>query len=134
MEGAIESASTTSGSASSNIGVGVSSSTEPTGYAVSYVTVPNTEVGDKIISALLEKKLVACVSVFPVVSHFVWKGKLEKENEHLLMMKTRKELLEAVTKVVLENHTYETPEVISVDIMQGNPAYLKWITDSTTLE
>lgn len=56
---------------------------------IAYCTCPNAEVVDKLSAILLEHKLVACISSWPVTSQFVWQGKLERENEHLMMIKTR---------------------------------------------
>ena len=47
------------------------------------------------------------------------------------MIKSRSELLEAITARVVEVHEYDVPEVISVPILGGNEKYLKWIQDNT---
>lgn len=121
--------STTSPTASSSPEAG--STASGTGYAIAYCTCPTAEVVEKLSATLLERKLVACISSWPVTSQFVWQGKVEKESEHLMMIKTRADNVAALTRVIKENHPYEVPEVISADIQQGYPPYLKWLADVT---
>lgn len=77
-------------------------STTPSGrYAIAYCTCPSGEVVEKLSQALLERKLVACISSWPVTSQFVWEGKVQKETEHLMMIKTRCELDLAPLRLLL---------------------------------
>ena len=57
---------------------------------------------------------------------------VESDSELLLMIKSRRDLLDRITAKVKEQHEYDVPEVISVPILGGNPDYLKWINDSIT--
>ena len=66
-----------------------------------------------------------------VESYYWWDSKIESDHELLLMIKSRASLLESITAKVKEVHEYDTPEVISVPIIGGNPQYLKWIGEST---
>lgn len=101
-------------------------------YAAYYVTVPSKEMGAKIAKSLLNDKLAACVNIIPgVESYYWWDSKIESDPELLLMIKSRASLLESITAKVKEVHEYDTPEVISVPIIGGNPQYLKWIGEST---
>jgi len=101
------------------------------GYAIAYCTCPSAEVAEKLSSLLLERKLAACISSWPVTSRFVWQGKVERESEHLMMIKLKASNVENLTRVIKENHPYDVPEVISADIKQGYPPYLKWIDEVT---
>lgn len=60
---------------------------------------------------------------------------LEKQistaNEYLLRMKTKKVLYSDVEKVILENHSYEVPQIVAYDIDMGYSEYLKWINEET---
>mmetsp|Transcript_4429 Transcript_4429/g.7688 ORF Transcript_4429/g.7688 Transcript_4429/m.7688 type:complete len:137 (+) Transcript_4429:398-808(+) len=97
-----------------------------------YVTVPSKELGVKIANSLLTDKLAACVNIIPgIESYYWWENKIESDSELLLMIKSRSELLEAITARVVEVHEYDVPEVISVPILGGNEKYLKWIQDNT---
>jgi periplasmic divalent cation tolerance protein len=98
------------------------------------VTVPNKKAGQKIAEGLVESRLAACVNVLPAVDSFYrWKGKVEAASELLLVIKTQKDLVGALTTFVKENHPYEVCEVIALPVMEGNPAYLDWIGSSTNL-
>lgn len=97
-------------------------------YSVSYVTVPDDTVAKKIARGLVENKLAACVNIIPqLTSVYEWEGKVQEEPELLLMIKTRTDIVDALTKYVKENHPYTICEVISLPIEKGNMDYLNWI-------
>ncbi|KAG8448522.1 hypothetical protein GDO86_015567 [Hymenochirus boettgeri] len=98
--------------------------------SVAYVTCPNDKVGKDIARGLVERKLAACVNIIPqITSIYEWKGKIEEDNEVLLMIKTRSSKVSALTEYVRSVHPYEVSEVISLPIEQGNPPYLKWVEE-----
>eukprot|EP00005_Dracoamoeba_jomungandri_P004532 CAMPEP_0174254698 /NCGR_PEP_ID=MMETSP0439-20130205/4019_1 /TAXON_ID=0 /ORGANISM="Stereomyxa ramosa, Strain Chinc5" /LENGTH=110 /DNA_ID=CAMNT_0015336441 /DNA_START=218 /DNA_END=550 /DNA_ORIENTATION=+ len=100
---------------------------------IAYVTVPNQTTADNIADVLLEKRLVACVNIIPgIKSKYVWNGKVETDQELLLMMKTMRSHVPQLIETVKANHGYDVPEVIVTDIKDGNPDYLDWIKSSTT--
>ncbi|EFJ30412.1 hypothetical protein SELMODRAFT_89815 [Selaginella moellendorffii] len=104
----------------------------PAPSIVVYVTVPNKEEGFKLASSIITKKLAACVNQIPgIESTYWWEGKVETDSEVLLIIKTKKSLLDELTAHVIQSHSYKTPEVIALPIQGGNPAYLKWIEEST---
>ncbi|MFH1282102.1 MAG: divalent-cation tolerance protein CutA [bacterium] len=98
---------------------------------VVFVTVENKTQAEKVSSALLNEKLVACVNVIPgIESHYWWEEKIEISNELLLIIKSRQDMLESIISTVKKNHSYSVPEVIAIPILGGNPDYLKWLGDS----
>lgn len=101
-------------------------------YCLVVSTVALQAEADKISEILLEKHLVACVQQMPIKSSYHWKGKIEKSEEILMLMKTQISLYEKVEAVIKANHSYEVPEVICLSIDGGLPAYLSWIKSSTT--
>ena len=101
-------------------------------YSVLYVTVPSQDVGEKISRGLLEKNLIACSNMMPgVTSMYHWEGKIQKETEILMMLKTRSELFGEVAQFVKANHPYQVPEIIELPIQQGYKDYLQWIKENT---
>jgi len=94
------------------------------------VTVPNIEEGKKIAKLLVESKLAACVNiVHNILSIFRWKGEIEEDNEHLLLIKTIEENNELIIQKINELHSYEIPECIGFKIEIGSQKYLNWITE-----
>lgn len=87
---------------------------------------------ERIADALLEQRLAACVQIAPVRSRYLWKGAVERADEQLLTIKTRSGLFEAVRVLIRGLHPYETPEITAVAMVDGDPDYLAWITESTT--
>ena len=92
------------------------------------ITVGTEEEAQRIARALLEQRKAACVNIIPGVSSlFWWKGELDSAQESLLVVKTKKSVLNEVTRLVKEIHSYDIPEVIAVPIVGGNQDYLEWI-------
>ena len=95
-------------------------------------TIPNKEAGEKIARNLIEKRLAACVTISPP-SHslYWWQGKIEEEEEHVLLIKTKKELFSKLERKILELHPYEVPEIIAIPLIKGYIKYLDWIDKET---
>ncbi|GLC33585.1 hypothetical protein PLESTB_000092000 [Pleodorina starrii] len=111
---------------------GAAPSASPSGAIVVYVTVPSAEVGESLASKLVESQLAACVNLLPgVTSIYSWKGKVEKDAELLLIIKSRSELLPELTAFVRANHPYDEPEVVGLPILGGSVSYLQWLMDNT---
>ena len=100
-------------------------------YIMITTTFDNQEEANRITELLLEKRLVSCCQLSNITSSYHWKGKIEHSNEFLLQMKSRKGLYKEIEKVILENHSYETPQLIAYDIVEGYQGYLDWIEDET---
>lgn len=100
-------------------------------YIMITTTFDNKNDADKIIKLLLEKRLVSCCQLNNITSSYHWKGNIEHTEEFLLQMKSKKELFKEIEKVILENHSYETPQLIAYDIVDGYKGYLDWIEEET---
>jgi len=99
-------------------------------YVVVFITTGNAVEAQRIAQALVSERKAACVNIMPQVhSRFWWKGKIDSADESLLIVKTKASLLEALIKLVKENHSYDIPEVIALPIIGGNQDYLRWIDD-----
>ena len=87
---------------------------------------------DAIVEALLADHLIACGQrTGPIRSRYWWKGEREEADEWLVLMKTRADLAPTVVAEVTRLHPYETPEVITLDLVGGAPEYLAWIDEVT---
>jgi len=99
---------------------------------VGFVTVPSEALGRKISDALVTKKLAACVNTIPgIESTYWWEGKVNRDRELLLMIKTRRSLVAQVAEDVKSLHEYDEPEFITLPVESGLAGYLQWIRDST---
>ena len=95
-------------------------------------TCPDQDVARKIANHLVDNTLAACVNILPSVeSVYMWQGKREKAQEHLLLIKTTFEAYKPLEKAICEIHPYELPEVIAVPIQDGLTGYLEWIDQQT---
>ena len=97
------------------------------------ITTPNQEVAHQIASRLVEKQLAACGNIVPNIhSIFHWQGEVQQEEEALLILKTRPELLHThLIPEVKALHPYTTPEIITLPILDGSSDYLEWIDQLT---
>ena len=101
-------------------------------YTIVFITASKSKEAEKIAKSLLESKLAACINIIPKVkSYFWWEGKIDRADELLLIVKTRKPLLDKLIKKVKSLHSYTVPEIVAFPIICGNKDYLKWINDST---
>lgn len=100
-------------------------------YIVIMTSCSDKETKKKIIDKLLSEKLAACIQVSDIKSYYTWKGKVENSDEFLLLIKTRKSLFPKAKASIKENHNYDTPEIISLDIEEGHRDYFQWINEVT---
>ena len=97
-------------------------------HAVVVTTAGSEDEARRIASALVERRLAACVNVMPrIQSTYRWKDAIEQAEEWMLLVKTRRERFEAVAAAIRELHSYELPEVVMLDVPGGDPRYLAWI-------
>lgn len=101
---------------------------------VVFVTVDKKELADKIAETLVTENLAACVNILPQIeSVYRWEGKLCRDSELLLIIKTDLACYLRLEEKVKELHTYTTPEVIALPITQGSISYLSWLRSSLNL-
>jgi periplasmic divalent cation tolerance protein len=87
---------------------------------------------EAIARAVLEARLAACVNIVPgVTSLYWWQGAIARDAESTLILKTRAELVPALTEAIRAAHPYEVPEVIALPVAPGlgNAAYRAWLVD-----
>lgn len=81
-----------------------------------------------ILQGLLKARLIACGNIMsPIESHFFWKNKNCIEKERLVILKTQEKNFSKIRKFILENHSYEVPEIILIPIKKGFDKYLNWM-------
>lgn len=93
---------------------------------------PDTASADAIAAALVEERLAACVTALPGArSTYRWQGRVEQAQEVLLMIKTARERLDALTARIRALHPYELPEVVAVEATGGLAPYLQWVAEQS---
>jgi periplasmic divalent cation tolerance protein len=95
---------------------------------VVFTTCANQEEAAKIARHLVERRLAACVSIVAQVqSIYRWKGAVEESTEWLLIIKSRRGLVERLSAEISSLHSYQVPEVVALPLIDGAPAYLNWL-------
>lgn len=106
-------------------------------YSIVFITVPKKDdkggdVAETLAESLVSAKMAACVNIVPNVSSvYRWQEKIEKSDELLLIVKTRRGLVRDLIEHVRKNHPYEVPEIIAYPIEEGNEPYLHWLGANT---
>ena len=97
-------------------------------YIQIQTTVAKKSDAEKIAKMLLENKLSACIQIVgPMTSIYHWKGKIEKSQEWLCLIKSKKSHFKKIEQAIKKIHPYETPEIIATPIVDGSREYLKWM-------
>ena len=97
-------------------------------YILVLTTVDNKTKAEEIAKFLVEKRIAACVNIIEGNSFYRWKGKIEETKEFLLFIKGKN--FQDIEKMINQIHPYEVPEVIKIEISDGNSEYLKWIDEA----
>ncbi len=93
---------------------------------VIYITYPNKEEAKKIVGKLLQSKLIACATIFPVKSMYIWKGEPKNEKEYVSLLKAPAENWKKITNMILKLHSYEIPCIIRLE-SQSTLEYNSWV-------
>ncbi len=95
-------------------------------------TIDTYEHAHRLARSLVEARLAACVNILPhLTSVYRWEGKIEEAQEVLLLIKTTDSLFEKLKNKIVSLHPYSLPEIIKIEIDEGEPHYLEWILKET---
>lgn len=101
-------------------------------YSIVLCTCKNEKEASRIALSLLKGGLAACVNIVNnVKSLYRWKGRIESGKECMMIIKTRKPLVDRVMLAIKKTHPYKVPEILEVPITRGNRDYLNWISEVT---
>lgn len=104
---------------------------DPTDAIVVFMTAANREEADRLAEMLVGQRLAACVQILPgIESVYRWQGKVERQNEVLVIAKTTKYKFDELEREVRAIHSYETPEIVAVPLTAGSTGYLEWLHSS----
>jgi periplasmic divalent cation tolerance protein len=100
--------------------------------AIIYSTIADIKDAKKIANTLVEERLVACVNIIPNIhSVYRWKGKIESDNECVILAKTSDNNIKKVIKKIKSLHKYELPDIIVLPIIDGLKKYLEYIVNES---
>jgi len=100
-------------------------------FAVVLVTAPGLRVARKLARDALETRLIACANLISgVESHYLWRGKIERGAEVLMLLKTSRRKLRKLEAFIKAIHPYSTPEFLVLNPARGSEIYLRWLDDS----
>ncbi len=101
-------------------------------YIIILCNTNSMDSAETIANFLVKEKLAACVNIVPKIkSIYTWQNKIEKEEEVLILIKTKQSLFNQVKEKIRLLHPYEVPEIISINIQEGTTDYLNWISNNT---
>jgi periplasmic divalent cation tolerance protein len=102
-------------------------------HVVVLTTADSDDVALRIARGLVEQRLAACVNVIPrITSVYRWKGRIQEDEERLLVIKSARRLIPQVRSEIRRLHSYELPEVLVLPIQEGDPEYLAWLDSCLT--
>jgi periplasmic divalent cation tolerance protein len=97
-----------------------------------HCTTGSIDEARKICRYLVQERFVACAQIVPwVESIYMWNNQLETTQESKILLKARLEMFEKIKEVILQNSSYDVPEILYTIIDGGSEGYLQWIAEST---
>jgi periplasmic divalent cation tolerance protein len=97
-----------------------------------FTNLPDRAAAERIAGLLVEQRLAACVNLLaPCRSVYRWKGAVQHDEEHPMLIKTTQERYAALERALRAAHPYELPEIIALPVERGLPAYLDWVSAET---
>tara|TARA_B100001250_G_scaffold414570_1_gene454008 strand:- start:27046 stop:27369 length:324 start_codon:yes stop_codon:yes gene_type:complete len=97
-------------------------------------TCPNPEEAKIIAEKLIQNNIAACVNIFDKInSYFLWKSKINNEQESLLLIKTIEKKYDEVEALIKKMSSYELPEVIAIPVSHGSLEYIKWVEKNVSV-
>lgn len=98
-------------------------------YCLIYCTCGSKEEAEKIAENLVCERLAACVNFFPIQSRYMWKNELQKDDEYVLLIKTRSNLSTKTMEKIEALHSYDVPAIMVYEISDGHSAFFSWIDE-----
>ncbi|MCL1829513.1 MAG: divalent-cation tolerance protein CutA [Oscillospiraceae bacterium] len=99
-------------------------------YSIFLTTCAEKEKARLLAEMLVEKRLAACVQMFPAESVYAWQGEICADGEIVMFIKSKTAQSDKIADAVKENHEYEVPELIRIPVTGGLPEYMKWMDEN----
>lgn len=101
-------------------------------FVIVQTTTDSAEEVQQLAAAAIDRQLAACVQVSQVQSYYRWEGQVHQDPEFLLSFKTTSVAVAQLKKLLVQQHSYDEPEVVVIPIVDGSSGYLQWMRDSVT--
>jgi periplasmic divalent cation tolerance protein len=99
-------------------------------FVQAFTTTDSKKNAQEIARVLVKGRLAGCVQILgPISSIYQWKGKMQKDEEWLCIIKSEQKCFESIREAIVAIHPYDTPEIIATDIVAGSHEYLKWLAN-----
>lgn len=98
-------------------------------HVVVQVTCGSSDEAARVAREAVERRLAASAQVGPLRTWYRWKGRVHEADEHLVSLFTRRDRFEALARFVHEHHGYALPQVVAIPLVEGTPAFLRWIDE-----
>jgi len=96
------------------------------------ITTCPVDRAEEIVRPLVEEHWVACANILPAAtSVYFWEGRVQRDEESVVLLKTRDDLLEGLKRRLGEVHPYDVPELLAFEVDDGLPSYLEWVREVT---
>jgi len=93
-----------------------------------YITTSDKEEAKSIGGKLIEERLAACVNILDgMTSMFWWQGRIDSDNETILIAKTDESLNDKLMDRVYELHSYDCPCMLVLPVKEGNKDFMDWL-------
>jgi len=103
-----------------------------TDVAIILASYGNEVEATAMVRDLIEDRLIACGNILPGMrSIYCWEGEVQEEEEVLVMLKTTDSMSSSVVSRIVDDHSYDTPEVIKLAVEDGYEPYLTWVRGAT---
>ena len=108
-------------------------SSSQSNLVIVFCSCPSETLAKDLANGILKNRLAGCVKVLPVQSSiYLWKGNLVNETESLMIIKTLNFKVGELERYILDNHDYETPEVVTIPVLKATEDYMVWIEQCIT--
>jgi periplasmic divalent cation tolerance protein len=95
---------------------------------------PDRATATRLASRLVERRHAACVNILAeCTSVYRWEGRVKTATEVPMLIKTSRSAYARLEEEILANHPYELPEIVSVSLTGGLPAYLDWVATESVV-
>lgn len=95
-----------------------------------FTTTQNIDEAESLAEKIVDARLAACVQILPkLTSVYFWEGNVQKEGEHLLLIKTLPEKWETLRDFIAAKHSYSVPEIVAINAANVSETYLEWMKD-----